>query len=57
MDQAADFLIANVKAFEETAKRLQKSEQETCNDSEEARKLQDFINGCRFNCTGSLTWR
>lgn len=57
MDQATDFLVANVKAFEETAKRLQETYEQGCDNSEESHGVRDFIQGCYFNCIGNLTWR
>lgn len=54
VDQTTNFLVANVKAFEETKQRLQKSEKGRNND--EAFELCDFIRGCQFYCSGNLTW-
>ncbi|KAF6228249.1 hypothetical protein HO133_007979 [Letharia lupina] len=55
VDQTAEFLVVNVKAFEETAQRLLK--QEKRHNVEEARELRAFIKGCQFYCSGNLTWR
>lgn len=55
VDQTAEFLVVNVKAFEETARRLLNPEKQY--NVEEACELRDFIRGCQFYCSGNLTWR
>ena len=54
VDQTIDFLVASVKAFEETKQRLQKSYKGR--NIEETLDLSDFIKGCQFYCSGNLTW-
>ncbi len=55
VNQTADFLALNVKAFEETAQRLLNSAER--HGVEETPELCDFIKGCQFNCSGNLAWR
>ena len=55
VDQTAEFLAANVKAFEETAQRLLNPEKGR--GIEAAPVLRDFVKGCQFYCTGNVTWR
>ena len=55
VNQTAEFLSANVKAFEKTAQRL--LEQEKWRHFEEVFRICDFIKGCQFYCTGNVSWR
>ena len=55
VDQTAEFLVLNVKAFEETAQKLLKPEKRY--NVEEARDMCDFIKGCQFYCSGNINWR
>ena len=54
VDETTNFLVASVKAFEETKQRLQKPEQGR--NIEETPDLNDFIQGCQFYCSGNLNW-
>lgn len=55
VDQTAEFLVINVKAFEETAQRLLKPKERQ--EIEDAREIRDFVKACQFYCSGNLTWR
>ncbi len=55
VDQTAEFLVVNIKAFEEMAQRLLKAENR--HKAGEAHKIRDFITGCQFYCSGNLAWR
>ena len=55
VNQTAEFLTANVKAFEEMAQRL--LEQEKRKNFEEVSEICDFIKGCQSYCSGNLVWR
>ena len=53
--RTADFLAVTVKKFQATTQRLLNS----TGPFEVATTLQldDFLRGCRFYCSGALTWR
>ncbi len=55
VNQTTDSLIATVKAFNETAQRLQTTGKQR--QLEDAVGLRNFIKGCQFYCSGNLTWR
>lgn len=55
VDQTASFLAKSVTAFEQTVQHLLKAEKQQ--SDEQARKVDDFIRGCQFYCSGNLTWR
>ena len=46
VDQTANFLVANVKAFEETAQRLLKPEK--AQEVDEACEIREFVMACQF---------
>ena len=55
VDQATKLLMASVRAFEEVAQRL--VEAEGSSTAKNSPELLAFIDGCRFCCTGNLSWR
>ncbi|MCJ1436765.1 hypothetical protein MMC27_006147 [Xylographa pallens] len=55
VDQATKLLIASVRVFEEVAQRL--VEPQGSSTAKSNPKIRAFIDGCRFYCTGNLSWR
>ena len=55
VDQTAQYLVANVKAFRDTVQRLLGSDKQ--HDVEGRSELYNLIEGCQIYCTGNLTWR
>ncbi|MCJ1312340.1 hypothetical protein MMC25_006014 [Agyrium rufum] len=54
MNQTTLFLIASIREFDETAKLLYRSNY--VSRAVDEKLLTKFIDGCRFYCTGNLTW-
>ena len=47
--------MENVKGFEQAVQRLLSSSEASKLDN--LSKLYDFVDGCRFYCSGNLAWR
>ncbi|KAI9725876.1 MAG: hypothetical protein M1828_002505 [Chrysothrix sp. TS-e1954] len=55
VDELTIFLIKTIKSFEETAQKF--PAQVLASDAKSLQALQNFIDGCRYYCTGNLRWR
>ena len=55
VDQTAQYLVANMKAFRDTVQRLLESDKQLGVGGPP--ELYNLITGCQIYCTGNLTWR
>jgi len=55
VDHTTQILIENVAGFEEIAERLLASH--IVPEADGNTQLHDFVEGCRFYCSGNLVWR
>ncbi|KAI9779304.1 MAG: hypothetical protein M1816_003617 [Peltula sp. TS41687] len=54
VDDAMEILHSSVEAFDSTSQRLLARHHQ---DEVVHNKLQKFIDGCKYACTGNLNWR